>query len=183
MSGLDTRPSGRVTIGVDPGLGGAIAFYRRHDGMLKIYDMPVRAKGSHATRKEVDPYELTKIVKRYALYTDIAVIEDVGAMVYRDASGFKRGQGAAQSFAFGKGAGVVIGVLAALGIRIQPVQPAVWKALYGLSRDKEASLVKARGFFPRNAEDFTRKKDNDRAEAALLAFFAADKFQLQRGEP
>jgi len=178
---LTNRPSGRVTIGVDPGLSGAIAFYRQHDGMMKIYDMPTRAKGgTHATRKEIDPYELSFIVKKFALYADIAVIEDVGAMVYRDASGFKRGQGAAQSFAFGKAAGVVIGVIAAHGIRIQPVLPAVWKSLYGLSRDKDKSRVKATNMFPRNSDDFTRKKDADRAEAALLAYFAADRFSLDK---
>jgi crossover junction endodeoxyribonuclease RuvC len=52
-------------------------------------------------------------------------------------------------------------------VPLEFVTPAVWKRSYGLSRDKHASLFKARLMFP--AADLHLAKHDGRAEALLIA--------------
>jgi crossover junction endodeoxyribonuclease RuvC len=80
-------------------------------------------------------------------------------------------QGVTSVFRFGYGAGVVEGVFATLCIPIEFVRPQVWKKSFGLGSDKEQSLALARRTWP-YADSFTRKKDEGRAESALLAEYA-----------
>jgi crossover junction endodeoxyribonuclease RuvC len=124
-------------------------------------------------KNQVDAAALSTLLSVYADSIKFAVVEDVGAMVYVNAQGITRGQGAAASFAFGKAAGVLDGVLSALKIPVVPTKPAVWKMLMGVSADKETSRAKATSLFPNDAKRWSRKMDDGRAEAALLAFFGA----------
>jgi hypothetical protein len=52
------------------------------------------------------------------------------------------------------------------GYRVEDVAPSIWKPKMGLNKDKNKSLLKARGMFP-NAE-LSLAKHHDRAEALLL---------------
>lgn len=165
-----------VFIGVDPGISGALALYRPFDGALVVKDLPTSAKKGSATRREVDASAVATLIKPFLARIACAVVEHVGAMPFTNARGEVRGQGAAASFAFGKATGVVLGVLATLGIRVYEVRPGVWKGLMGLSSDKDLSRHRARQIFLRDEAEFSRKKDNGRAEAALLAYFAAERF-------
>lgn len=161
-----------ILIGVDPGHSGAVAFYRPVDHKLHVYDMPLSSKKSG--RNELDYADLVRIFHRYVdtqQHLAFAVVEEVGARTYVDATGTKRGQGAAASFAFGKSAGAVMGILAALHIPTICVLPGVWKTLMGLGRDKNLSRTAAMKLFPAKAVSFERKKDDGRAEAALLAYY------------
>lgn len=162
-------------IGLDPGLRGAFAVLDSINRHLIVHDIPTTTKKNG--RDDVDPYELAALTEKYARRVRYAIVEDVNAMVYTNAQGERRGQGAAHSFAFGKAFGVAIGVLGAFYIPIIPVKPAVWKTLMGLSSDKNRSRAKASEMFPLNISDFARKKDDGRAEAALLAHFGADRFK------
>jgi hypothetical protein len=164
-------------IGVDPGHTGAIAFYCPNTGKMRIEDMPILARKSG--KKEMDAKALADLVGFFNLHALIrcAVYEDVGAMVYIDRFGTKRGQGAASSFAFGKSLGVVVGILNAFNIEARGVQPSVWKQLMKLSRNKDESREMAKTLFPKYADKFRRKKDDGRAEAALLAWFASERFK------
>lgn len=166
-----------IVIGVDPGLSGGIAFLRAEDLRLVVYPMPTVKKQNG--KRDVDPYRLADIVGKHAEVGDddsLAIVEDVGAMVYTTRQGQVRGQGAAASFNFGKSAGVVLGVLAALGIRVVPVKPSVWKLAMGLSSNKAESIARATFLFPRNSADFGRRGDDGPAEAALLAWMGQDRF-------
>lgn len=100
-------------------------------------------------------------------------------MVYVDARGMRRGQGAAASFEFGKSQGVVLGILSALEIKTILVKPAVWKSMLNLSSDKSLSRTRASSIFPRKAGQFARKKDDGNAEAALLAWLGYKAYYLQ----
>ena len=84
-------------------------------------------------------------------------------------------QGVSSTFKFGKAYGVVIGVVAALKIPVHFVAPSVWKRHFGLSADKEEARARALQYWPERAELFARKKDHGRAEAALLARYAAER--------
>jgi crossover junction endodeoxyribonuclease RuvC len=80
------------------------------------------------------------------------------------------GQGVRSMFTCGFGYGLWCGILAALQVPYTPIRPAVWKKHFGLSKDKEASRLRAQQLFP--AADLRRKKDHGRAEALLLAHWA-----------
>ncbi len=79
-------------------------------------------------------------------------------------------QGIASAFNFGVGFGSVLSILQARHLSIELVTPVVWKRAMGLSKDKRASLDKARLLYP--AADLSLAKHEGRAEALLLAHWA-----------
>lgn len=168
-------------MGIDPGLRGAIAIYdTTARALLSVEDMPLVApdpaksrKKASKTRRQIDPYSLAILIDSYANSTALAVVEDVHAMTYTTANGETRGQGAAASFAFGKSAGLIIGVLASSMIPMAFVRPSVWKALLNLTHDKNLSRIRATELFPDLQSNWQRAKDDGRAEAALLSYFGA----------
>lgn len=144
-------------VGVDPGLSGAIAFFfPEYPDRIAVEDMPV-AGG------EVSAALLAELVVNYQ--PTLAVIEQVAA---------GHGWGRSACFNFGRSVGDVRGCLAALAIPIKYISPVVWKKHYRLSRDKDESRARALQLFPSCAEHFKRKKDDGRAEAALIAKYGAE---------
>lgn len=150
-----------VYIGIDPGVTGAVAFYRPSTGSLVVYDMPTRPQGETG-RREVCPNVLAEYLGQFCTFPSIAIIEKVHSMP-RD--------GVVQSFSLGRSFGIALGVLASHKISAIETRPAVWKSLAGLSAIKSESIELARKTFPRHRKMyFKRQKDNGRAEAAMLAF-------------
>lgn len=142
-------------MGVDPGVSGAIAFYfPEHPERVAIYDMP-------SIGKEINAPHLTEIIHQYM--PDIAFIELVHAMPK---------QGVSSSFNFGMSYGMMRGVVAACGVPQQLVAPNKWKKHFNLNADKEMSRRLAILTWP-DANKFNRKKDDGRAEAALLALYGS----------
>lgn len=149
-----------VYIGIDPGVTGAIAFFRPEDGRLLVKDMPTRVRASG--RHEVHAGVLAAYVDKFYGYPQIAIIEKVAAMTGKESS--------ASSFQFGRSFGICLGVLAAFKLSVLETRPGVWKGMLGLSPEKQDSLDKAVAIFPKYRKLFSRKKDHGRAEAALLAW-------------
>lgn len=143
-------------LGVDPGLSGAIAFYfPAAPDLIAAEDMPVAAG-------EVDAATLARRIRQMG--PALAVIEQVAA---------RPGQGVSSMFRFGAAYGTARGIVQALGIPTQLVTPNRWKKHFRLDSDKEKSRALALRLWPTSAH-FARKKDDGRAEAALLARFAAE---------
>lgn len=162
-----------VHIGIDPGLNGALAFYEPERGSLVLIDMPTetflkRKKGRMVKSRIVSAEGLVAVLDAHALRRGgiHATVEKVGAMP---------GQGVTSMFNFGDGSGVVRGVLAGLMIPYERETPQVWKRAVGIpfGADKGASRERAASVFPAYASAFARKKDDGRADAALLAYFDA----------
>ena len=159
-----------LILGVDPGLSGAIAFYNLETKNLNaVIDLPILSETTASTgriHRRVDARKLTDTLLPFKLSGRIAgaMIEEVGAAPH---------QGLSSTFNFGYSAGILEGVLSALGIEINFIKPAVWKLSYGLSRDKEESRIMAIRLFTANAMNgsFALKKHDGRAEAALIAKF------------
>lgn len=144
-------------LGVDPGLSGAIAWYFPDTPeSVTVEDVPVVAS-------EIDAATLTRRISQ--LRPTMAVIELVAA---------RPGQGVSSMFKFGKAYGTVIGVVAALSIPVHFTSPQRWKKHFRLDSDKEKSRREAIRLFPSNSASFCRKKDNGRAEAALIARYGAE---------
>lgn len=143
-------------LGIDPGLSGAIAFYWPSEpNLVTAEDVPV-------VGSEIDAATLAQRIGQ--MCPTMAVIETVGAMPR---------QGVSSMFRFGMAAGVVRGIVSALGVPTHLVAPTVWKRHFRLSKDKEEARALALRLWPQ-AECFSRKKHHGRAEAALLARYGAE---------
>ena len=145
--------------GIDPGLNGAVAFL---DGdIVETHPMPVlllkRGKGM---KGEIDAHALAALL--WGGHAEHVIVEAVGAMP---------GQGVTSSFAFGKGFGVVLGILAAIGSPYTLVPPRTWKGAIGVNSAKAGSVARASQLFPANTDQWALKKAEGRAEAALLAYY------------
>jgi crossover junction endodeoxyribonuclease RuvC len=155
----------RITIGIDPGQSGAIAILA--DGEpIQVFDMPVSARKTSGQEVSATALviELRAILRRSEGAHVFAAIEQVGAMP---------GNGGTSMFRFGEGFGIVKGVLSALGIGYTLITPPRWKKWAGLiGADKDASRTLAMQRFPGAVPWLTRKKDDGRADAILLARFA-----------
>lgn len=151
-----------ITIGIDPGMTGAISFLGQGQNaeppVCKVFDLPVIRDGALSW---IDGARLRSRILSERDGPCFAVIERVSAMPK---------QGVASSFNFGVGFGSVLGVLGAIGIPVEFVTPSKWKRELGLSRDKHASLHKARLLFPDC--ELSLCKHEGRAEALLIAYWS-----------
>jgi len=157
-----------MILGIDPGLSGAMVLLS-HDGerIVNLADMPTTIGGNG--KRAVDASLLANIIREYISASDEAgerlegIIERVNAMP---------GQGVTSMFNFGQSFGVVLGVLAALGVRHRLVHPASWKrAAKLIGQEKDEARQLALRLWPERARDFLRKTDVGRADASLIAYF------------
>ncbi len=146
---------------IDPGYTGAIVFISE-DGkvLIDVEDMPIVKAGG---KTRIVASELANILGNRALMPAYVVIERVGA---------RPGQGVTSMFNFGFGAGLIEGIVAALHIPYAYVLPQTWKRQIGVGADKGACRAMAQRLWPRDAHQFTRVKDDGRADAALLGYWA-----------
>ena len=148
--------------GIDPGFTGAIALYWPGADTIEVHDMPVMKNPKGKTI--INPHGVLDILANEG-GKSLAVIEQVGAMP---------GQGVSSMFRFGQGLGVVEACAAASKLPLKYVTPATWKKRFNLSRDKGVSRGLAMQRFPDQAQIFSRAKDDGRAEAVLIALYAAE---------
>lgn len=152
-------------IGVDPGATGAFAILDLDTRHLVLIDMPTaKVKRGPRTVNQVDAVRLAEQLRPHAQDAR-ATIEKVHAMP---------GQGVSSMFSFGRAAGIIEGVLAALDIPFSLVPPATWTKKMRMFGGKDGSRLKAQELFPDQAHLFSRKKDDGRADATLLACYAAE---------
>ncbi len=117
-------------MGVDPG---------KHGGLALIVGPQAFAQQIPLAGKELDLSELAVWIKGWE--PDVAYVERVHA--------FPK-QGVTSVFTFGKVYGSILGVLGALGIRVELVEPTEWKkvVLAGTTKDKDAAIDYARRAYP-----------------------------------
>lgn len=170
-------------IAIDPGLTGAICSYDPATRSACFVDTPtVTIKSGKKLKQQMDVYAIVAILKDLTEGKQAFVtIEKVNAMPGRKADPMHPGQqmqasmGATSAFNFGMGFGIWLGVLTALELPFQQVHPATWKAkmMKDCSKEKDASRVKAMQLFPKTAGDLKLKKHHGRADALLIAAWAA----------
>lgn len=156
-------------IGIDPGIHGAVAVMY-NGSLLAAFDSPIHR---HVGKQErIDGNKLTEILINQKVLTGadsvVVWIERVHSMPK---------QGVASSFNFGLVFGQVIGVCEALGWTVNLVEPQAWKKKFGLigtPKDTCRQLVK-RMVADGQQEWFKFKKNVDRADAVLIAYYGAVK--------
>ena len=151
-------------LGIDIGSKGAIAVRRQ----TASCSMPSKCRAltmATAGRRNVNGPLLAEIIAK--AHASSAYVELVGA---------RPGEGAVGAFPFGRSRGVAEGVIAALGIRVTHISPASWKRAIGIPVGREGAKDAARSEalrrWPNKAALFTRKCDEGKAEAALIAVAA-----------
>lgn len=145
-----------MIVGVDPGKSGALVLLDTPI-MVDYLDMPFHDK-------LVDGQTIFDMLTFWRNIYGVkeACVEQVSS---------RPQQGVVSTFNFGVSYGIVLGALQAASFEITFVRPQVWKKALNLSSDKDDSRNLALSMWPDNADDFARKKDDGRAEAALIAFW------------
>ena len=93
-----------------------------------------------------------------------------GAGLVQRRAGSMPKQNVASTFKYARAVGSLETVVACSDIPYSIIEPAVWKKLHHLpGKDKEAARQRALQLFPAAHALFARKKDHQRAEAALIA--------------
>ena len=154
-----------LIIGIDPGISGSLCFFE--DGkIIDLIEMPNMAEGKKQ-KKQVNGAQIyneillrTKNVEKKNIKV---VIEHVSAMP---------GQGVTSMFNFGQSFGVLKGICSAMQLSMYFVRPVKWKKFHNLiNSEKDASRTKAIEIFPYISTQLSKKKDVNKADAALIASF------------
>lgn len=160
----------RFIAGIDPGLTGAIVVLDFEKYQMHVWDTPVsiiKMSGGQK-RKRAEPTGFVDIFKHHPI--DYVMIENVHSTP---------NDGHVGAFTFGKVTGIAIGVICGLEIQWGEVQPAKWKYTMQVPAVKEASKARASELFPHCTAGWARVMDHGRAEAAVIALYAAILCELQ----
>jgi hypothetical protein len=140
-------------LGADPGKKGAFAVLETDEMSVTTYDMP-------GTLDE----------KR-------SLISDIGRVTcaWVERPFFPRMIGIKNAVTIAQAYGELKTCLFFAGIPTFEVDPSTWKKSMHLSADKNASRALASQYFPDSADQWSRVRDDGRAEASLIAYYGARK--------
>src|SRR6185312_14199829 len=139
-------------LGIDCGLSGALAFMDAVPGsMPRVHDMPTLSltRGGK-NKREIDAHVLVDLLGAQTI--GHAFVELAGPRPLQNVSGV---------FSSGKGYGIVIGVLATLGVPFT----------FGVPAAKDGARARASQLMPGAAHQWQRVKDDGRAESALISLW------------
>ena len=162
-----------LIIGIDPGISGSICFLE--DGrILDVLEMPTMADGKK-NKKQVNGSqiynEILNKINKIQKQDVRVVIEQVSAMP---------GQGVTSMFNFGQSFGILKGICSAMQLPMYFVRPAKWKKYFGLiNSEKDASRTKAIEMFPYFSSYLSKKKDANKADAILIAYFYYETYKIE----
>jgi len=152
-------------LGIDPGAGGALAFYCGDE--LLIYDMPVFAvKKGKTIRNRVDFRGVVNLIDMWK--PDYAFIENVSAQF---------GNGAAAAFSFGRACEAVENAVITCDVPFTMVTSQSWKKALECPAEKDGSRMRANQLMPSFAHNWPLKKHDGRAEAAMIAYYGMEKLK------
>lgn len=148
-------------LGIDNGLSGALAFYNE-DEMI-IYDMPTLQINK---RKVIDEQALRALILNdrpaHCLIEKLTPLPRISGLT---------------AFSMGHSEGLIKGILTGFNVPYTLVRPADWKKTMGCPKDKDAARLRASQLMPDFAHNWIRKKDDGRAEAAILALMLYEKYK------
>lgn len=148
-----------IHIGIDVGVTGAIAALDGDANLLALEDLVTTRHGKFAW---TDPMEVIRFIREVRDGNPArAWVEYVAPMPKL---------GVVACAAMGRTHGSVLAALQVAGIPFEMVAPQAWKRRLNVTADKASTLSMARIKFP-GVDHFTRKKDHNRAEAALIGYY------------
>jgi hypothetical protein len=155
-----------ISIGIDPGLSGAVAVI--HNNEIDLYDTPTitlpKGKGK---KREFDEKEMANIIRPY-------ICMDINIIVILEKAQAMKGQGVTSMFSTGLGYGIWRGILGTLQAPYRIVHPKTWQKAMGfvVGNPKQQSYHIASKLFPTAELRTKRGKILDgRCDAILMAEF------------
>lgn len=162
----------QVILAVDPGSGGALAWITGDGHLIEVADMPIiDVMTNGKMRRRISATQLADMFARRAISR--VITERVIAMP-RKADGNAITMGAVSASASARCAGLLEGIAAAMTIPYEEVMPHIWKKRAGVPKDKGGARQMAQRLWPGAAKQFSRVRDDGRAEASLLGRWAAN---------
>ena len=149
-------------LGVDPGLSGALAVLEigaEDVRVLEIIDVPVLG---NKTKQSIDVISVQQFLLNHGPQH----------CIFERARSMPR-QGVASTFRYGVATGMLFATVMLCAIPVISIDPGEWKRKMRLGRDKQLSRQRALEVLPSGHEYFKRRRDHNRAEAALLALYGA----------
>ena len=151
----------KYVAGIDPGNTGCITLYNDDD--IVVYDMPIlEITRNGKKRSQIDLYDVARFIDKYASDIAHAYIENPQGMP---------GMASNSTYRLGLNCGIVQMAIASAFIPMTLIAPATWKKAMGLSKDKGSSRLKASQIAPKWAANWSRVKDDGRAESYLIAVY------------
>lgn len=153
-------------IGIDPGLSGALAVVSGVTGSLTVeavHDLPTYAEKTSTgkVRRHIDPVALAELI------SDIGPVDRVQC----ERMIAPPGVSGMAAFSMGATMATIAATLRMARVPYRLVTSNVWKRALDAPADKEAARLYAGRLF-QSSEHWQRKKDHNRAEAALIAAHA-----------
>ena len=161
-----------LIIAIDPGISGSICFFK--DGkILEVIEMPTMTE-EKKNKKQVNGAqiynEISAKINGIEKHNIRVIIEQVSAMP---------GQGVTSMFNFGQSFGILKGICSAMQLPMFFVRPAKWKKYFSLiNSEKDASRTKAIEMFPYFSSQLSKKKDSNKADAILIAYFYHETYKF-----
>lgn len=166
-----------IILGIDPGVSGAIAMINEEGEIARIEDLPVLClKKGKKTNTILDIIGLANTLR---VVSSLNNAHGMGVVAYVEKAQSMPDQGSASTFKYGKSCGAIEGILAAFNFPFTLVNPRTWKKAMMADMDrksKDASRYRASQLFPSAADMLSRKKDEHRAEALLIAEYGRREF-------
>ena len=162
-----------LIIAIDPGISGSICFFK--DGkILEVIEMPTMTEGKK-NKKQVNGAqiynEISAKINGIEKHNIRVIIEQVSAMP---------GQGVTSMFNFGQSFGILKGICSAMQLPMFFIRPAKWKKYFSLiNSEKDASRTKAIEMFPYFSYQLSKKKDSNKADAILIAYFYHETYKFE----
>lgn len=158
-----------LAAGIDPGLKGAIAIVWT-TGRVNVYDMPTMKAGD-AGRDSLDLVQLAELLREVTTSWRAPVVVEEQIPMPK--------QGVRSTFTTGQGYGVLLGMLTVFGERWCTVRPQEWKRALQLGKGKDANRALASRLYPEERASWALKSHDGRADATLLAHYAATRLWPQ----
>lgn len=160
----ESRDTGDLYLGIDPGSTGAIAAIHRN--RVTVFDIPLSEKPIGGT-----------VVDDDGLIALAAMLADLGPrLATLEQTWGIRGQGGASQYKFGDTAAAIRLALKSAGIRVVPASAMKWTTALRCGSDKMRHVEMAKQLFPDDAALFTPRRGvvtleqcKGRADATLIA--------------
>jgi Holliday junction resolvasome RuvABC endonuclease subunit len=152
-----------LILGCDPGIHGGLALVEVNGDTCRVVDaIDIPTIGTKA-KERVNVHAIQEWILQHGPHR--AFIERGQAMPR---------QGASSGYKFGRSVGALEATIARCAVPLEIVEPSVWKRTLRLKgKDKELSRQRALELFPLAQHLLARRKDHQRAEAMLLAYYGA----------
>lgn len=159
-------------LGIDPGVNGALALVEPVSRtIINIWDTPNYTE-TLTTGKNRKSIKIDALINIYKVIQQAAAGDDIDIKVQIERVQAYGKQSAPAAFNFGYAAAIPYVMARVFEWPIAYVSSVSWKRQFQLqATNKDAARIFVLKHFPKQSEFFKRKKDIDRADAVLIAFY------------